>query len=226
MSLERRGPVWSNGTMAEGTILGRAAGGNVGALTPAQAGIPSAADYRAAWGHPSSGFDTFPRIHATLQQTPTSSGYLMLTGFSTLTSQPFTQMSMHTGSTAAGATPTVCRFGIYTVSDDLASGTLVAAIANDTALFAAANTMYTRSLDTGGGLPESYTCVPGVRYALGLVVVSAAAMPNFVCAGLGTMSAVHGLSPALAAHKSGQTGLPASFTSASANTKIFYGRAS
>lgn len=103
-----------------------------------------------------------------------TSGTLRLAFFTARLTETVTQLRMMTGATPAAATPTLCRAGIWTVA---ANGdiTLVGSIANDTALFAAASTAYTRSLVS----PSSFIKVAGQRYAIGLLVVSATTMPSF-----------------------------------------------
>lgn len=107
-----------------------------------------------------------------------------------------------TGGTAAGATPTLCRVGLYTVA---ANGdlTLVASTASDTTLFAAANTKYTKALSS------SYQIVRGNTYAVGILVVSGAAIPNFCGASMGT-GLVFNESPVMVTRLDGQTDLPSS----------------
>ena len=123
-----------------------------------------------------------------------------------------TQMRISSGTTAATATPTLVRCGLYTIA---ANGdiTLVAAIASDTSLLAAASTAYTRSLSTGGGLPASYQLIAGRRYAIGVVVVSAAAVPT-IPGQSATVASELGVSPRIAAVITGQSNLPTTATAA------------
>lgn len=83
-------------------------------------------------------------------------------------------ITAYTGSTAAGATPTTCAYGIFSIDPTTQNATLVAQSTNDTTLFAAANTLYAKAL-TG-----SFTKVAGTYYWIALLVVSGAAMPNFL----------------------------------------------
>lgn len=143
------------------------------------------------------------------------SGFLRLTHFTAVRDEPITQVDIFTGTTAASATPTLCRMGLYKVEDsgDL---TLIASTANDTTLFAAASTKYTKSFTE-----SNVTLEKGVRYAFGVLIVSAAAMPtmqgkNNVIAG------IMAYPPLLATQVSGQADLPASVVApASAITRIF-----
>lgn len=97
---------------------------------------------------------------------------LRLTGFTADKSLTANNVATLSGITAAAATPTVCRIGVYSVSvtNDC---TLIGSTANDTTLWAAAATRYIKALSA----PTSI--VQGQRYAVGILVVTAAAMPNF-----------------------------------------------
>jgi hypothetical protein len=119
--------------------------------------------------------DAIPR---NIQNTATvlTSGSLLLTFFTPLVTRTITQVTVGTGNTAAAGL-TLARLGLYTFDESTA--TLVAAVASDTTLFASANTAYTRSLSTGGGLPSSYTLTAGSRYGLALLAVGTT-MPNII----------------------------------------------
>jgi len=78
--------------------------------------------------------------------TAATSGDLVLAGFVAKKTQPITQIRVWTSGTAAAATPTICRMGIYLRSATTGDCTLVASHANDTTLFAATNTVYTKTL--------------------------------------------------------------------------------
>lgn len=95
--------------------------------------------------------------------------------------------------------------GIYSVA---ANGdlTLVASTPNDTTLFAATFTSYSKALSA------ALNKVAGQRYALGLIVVTAAAIPSFIgWAGVNAsiFQATMLQSPTLAARMNGQVNLPA-----------------
>jgi hypothetical protein len=136
-----------------------------------------------------------------------ASGSVRLTYFSAVRSGSHTQLRMVTGTTAAAATPTLCRMGLYSVA---ANGnlTLLAATANDPTLFAAANTAYTRATTA------PFAVVAGQRYAIGVLVVTAAALPTFLGAAVSGSYAATLLAedPRVTAAYSGQTDLPASIT--------------
>ena len=76
------------------------------------------------------------------------------------------------GSGATGS-PTTVRFGLYTRSGT--TMTLVARTANDTNIFSAADTKYTRTLDTTGGYPASYTVNAGTDYWVAVIFVGTTA---------------------------------------------------
>jgi hypothetical protein len=102
-----------------------------------------------------------------------SSGTQAMTFFTARRTQQITTLTAYTGSTAAGATPSLVRYGVWEI-DSAGAGTLVASTPNDTALLAAANTPYPKALSA------PWAKVAGQRYAVGVLVVSAAAMPNYV----------------------------------------------
>lgn len=137
-----------------------------------------------------------------------TSGALQLTYFTALRSESITTVQTYTSSTAAGATPTICRIGIYSVasSGDL---TLLASIANDTTLWAGTNTAYSRSLTS------TFTKTVGQRYAIGTLIVTGAATPTLngqLWAGANTGP---GIAPRLSAAVTGLADLPASVLNAS-----------
>jgi hypothetical protein len=171
----------------------------------------------------SSGESVFPRMAINNSNNATSSGVLRLTFWTARKTETCTRVRTITGSTAAGATPTVCRMGIYTV-DANGDGTLVASTANDTTLFATQNTAYTKSF-SGGNLSK----VKGQRYAFGIIVVTGAAAPSF--AGCTSADVSPGgrlefaMAPRLAGNVASLSDLPSSFTEASLNAamSMYYG---
>lgn len=124
--------------------------------------------------------------------------------FTARKSETVTQVRVVTGTTAAAATPTLCKIGVYSVA---ATGdlTLVASTASDTTLFAAASTAYTRSFQA------SFAKVAGQRYAVAVIVVSGAAIPTF--AGLPGVPE-GGAAPVLVLRRDGQSDLPSSIVAA------------
>lgn len=100
------------------------------------------------------------------------SGTLHLTYFTANRNTPVSTVEMNTGGVAAGATPTLCRLGIYSVgpNGDLA---LVASTANDTTLFGSTFATAVKQLTA------PWAPAPGQRYAFGVLMVSVAALPQF-----------------------------------------------
>lgn len=137
----------------------------------------------------------------------TATQRLVLSYFTARKALTSTQVQVTTGSTAAAATPTLCRVGLYSIAAN-GDGTLVASHANDTAMFATQNLAYTKTWTAPVDL------VAGTRYAVGILVVSAGATPTF----LGVTPGVafeFTRAPAMANHLAGQADLPASFLAAS-----------
>ncbi len=137
----------------------------------------------------------------------TTSGIMRLGYFTARKTEVVTQVRLVSGGTAAGATPTLCRAGVYTVA---ANGdiTLVGSIANDTALLATTFTQYTRSLSV------AFTKTAGIRYAVGVLVVTGATAPTLMGTVLPVAAEV-GAAPRLSAFVSGQSDLPGSVVVAS-----------
>jgi hypothetical protein len=128
-----------------------------------------------------------------------------------------TTMEWGTTGTAAGATPTLVRYGLYSVDQVTQNGTLVASTANDTALLAGTNTRYPKAFST------PVQVVAGNRYASALLVVTGAALPTIptVAGAVGGLLAVR---PYISATLASQTDLPATFTDAgvAATTNTMY----
>src|SRR5215207_4562461 len=90
------------------------------------------------------GEETIPRMFAFQSNVTRVSGVLGLTFFSARKTESISQIRMTCGNVAA-ASITLCRIGIYSVAGN-GDITLVASTPNDTALFAATFTRYTKSL--------------------------------------------------------------------------------
>lgn len=114
---------------------------------------------------------TIPRWAAS-QDVAWGSGNLGLWYFTADKNITVSNLTATTAGTAAAATPTLCRMAIYSI-DAYGFLTLLSATPNDTTLFAATNTAYTRAL----AAPVVLTA--GTRYAMGLLVVTSAATPTF-----------------------------------------------
>lgn len=169
-----------------------------------------ALEYMIAADRLTTGQETVSRLNAVSNAVSLSASQAMrLSYFTGRKSETSTQVRIYTGATAAGATPTLARVGLYTIAAN-GGGTLVASTANDTALFATLNTAYTKAWSA------PYAMVAGQRYALGVLVVTAAALPTFQGA-LPFPGAAAELMVAevLTANLTGQADLPASFASGS-----------
>lgn len=156
------------------------------------------------------GEETVSRLIAQSNSAVTMSTQGMrLAYFTARKSQTATQVRIISGATAAGATPSLVRVGIYTVA---ANGdiTLAASTPNDTTLLASTSTVYSKSLSA------SLTLNKGGRYAFGLLIVTAAATPTLV--GLSTTagsSVEAGQAPKVASFIAAQADLPNSVVSGS-----------
>lgn len=180
--------------------------GGSDAITPASIG---AATYekikQQIFNYPTTGIDVYPRgeVVANVAQQPGIVLYTFFTPTETLT------VSSITAATAsiAGAGLTLARMGLYTFDESVPSATLVARTANDTTLFNATFTAYTRSFDTTGGYPASYTLVAGSRYGVA-VFSTGTTVPNY--AGKNCSNPVTNLFPRTAYGTGGATDLTAS----------------
>lgn len=146
-----------------------------------------------------------------LAQTSTAlvSGSMQLTYFTAITALTVIRLRTVVSSPVAGATPTLCRMGLYSI-DSAGDGTLVASTANDTNLWVTQGTF----TEAQKGLSSSFPLVPRQRYAVGLLIVSGAAMPALYAA-LPLNTTTMGAAPRLSALLAAQTDLPSTFTAAS-----------
>jgi len=164
---------------------------------------------------PAAGIDIFPRGEVVLTstvQTASQPFYSFFTPSVTVTVSAITIVTTNT----AGSGLTLARMGLYTFDETTA--TLVARTANDTTLFNAANTSYTRSFDTTGGYPANYTLTAGTRYGVG-VFSAGTSLPSY---SLKTLHYATGnLTPRMAAVSTSASDLPTSITMGNSNTMIF-----
>lgn len=192
-----------------------AGGGGGGSYTDTQARAVVAASL----GLSTTVEDTVPRkmVNVACQ---TVSGRLTLTYFTALATATRSSVTI-VPTLAAAATPTLARVGLYLVNGD-DTLTLVASTANDTNLFNVANTAFTRTFSA------SYGLTAGVRYALGILVVTAATVPQFAGSGPSVASSALGLlTPREAGYLNGQTDLPATVAAAlTGGTNAFWARLS
>ncbi len=120
-----------------------------------------------------SGEAVFSREEIASSGVGVGTGSLRLTYFTAGKTETISQVRLHTGSTAAGATPTICRIAVYLVDDATQNLTLVASTANDTTLFSVATNEYVKAFSA------PFTKYKGNRYAIGVLVVTAFTLPNF-----------------------------------------------
>jgi hypothetical protein len=146
-----------------------------------------------------SGETCLPRECGIGSTTALVSGNMPVTYFTAQKSEVVNQILGFTGNVAAGATPTFCAMGWYSV-DALGNLTQVGGCANDTTLFAAAFTTYTRPLIT------PFLKQAGQRYAYGLLCISAAAMPTL--SGYNGAVVLANVAPRLSGIVNGQVALP------------------
>jgi hypothetical protein len=125
--------------------------------------------------------------------------------------ETITQARFYCGATAAGATPTLIRLGVYT---EAANGdlTFVMGTTNDTTLLTTPNTAYTK------GFTSSWNKVAGTRYAVGLLVVTAAAVPTTPSIQLPSIGTDMLLAPKICSARTGQSDLPGSVLNANLGT--------
>lgn len=154
--------------------------------------------------------DVFPRYLAS-----TNIGSVSGRAWATYVTAPYdmtVSQITFVGGTTASSGLTLARFGLYT------GGVLVARTANDTTLFNSASTVYTRSFDTAGGYPASYTLTAGTRYAVVMVQVGTTIGSAI---GMSVNNGINLLSPQFCGIVGSQTDLPASPPSGSSTTMLF-----
>lgn len=153
-----------------------------------------------------SGEATFDRRLAINFVTLTS-GIVTMCYFTAQKSETVKSLGALSGTTAAGATPTLCKLGLYQADWTTGNLTLLASTANDTTLFAATDTNYTRAVTAP--TPK----VRGNRYAWAALVVTAAAAPTII--GGGSWATALTIAPRISGRLTGQTDLPASISAGS-----------
>lgn len=156
------------------------------------------------------GQETIPRMFAVNNITQNSQTF-RLTYFTARKSEAAANVVVTTTGTPAGATPTLIRFGLYSVAGN-GDLTLVASTPNDTTLLAVANTEYSKALSA------PFALTAGNRYAFGALVVTAATAPTvagFAQAGSAAMTA---RAPRMGGFMAAQTDLPASVASGSVSS--------
>jgi hypothetical protein len=165
--------------------------------------------------------DVFPRI-GNFTGTPSSST-TYFTFFTPRITHTVTSISVVSASTQTTGQSLV-RFGLYTV-DGSGNATLVARTASDTTIFSAVNTVYTRTFNTTGGYPSSYTLTAGTRYAIGVIIV-ASTTGTVYTAFNSIPSALSTLSPRMTGLVAATSDLPTTANSYSTSTVGIWGRLS
>lgn len=162
----------------------------------------------------SGGQEVFSRGHIAQTNMAPSSGQLRLTYFRARRDEILSKIVTPIGSVAAGATPTLVRFGVYSIAAD-GGGTLIASTASDTTLYS--GTIFTEN--PAKSFSASLALVSGQAYAWAPLVVTGAAMPQMtgVSGHAGANAGGNGR-PRLAGLLSGQTDLPSTFTDAALST--------
>lgn len=172
----------------------------------------------AKWsGGSSTVVETAPRINLNLASL--TSGTVSFSFFTPLVTVTVGTVSMAAATTAASGL-TLARMGLYTFDETTA--TLVARTASDTTLFTVASTLYTRSFDTTGGYPATYTLQAGQRYALAVICVGTT-MPN-VYYEFASAAFLSVLTPRMSATATSLTDLPTSRATFTNNAGVLYGR--
>lgn len=146
-----------------------------------------------------------------------TSGVIVFTYYEALQDLLIANLAAATSNAAAAATPTMCRLGQYSVDPSTGNLTLLAATTNDTAMFAAIGTEYTKALD----VPVSE--VKGTVYARAILVISGAAMPTIMAqvalGGQDSFNRATNRRPHRSSILVGQTDLPSSVSNGSLATK-------
>lgn len=155
---------------------------------------------------------TMTRQQVSSTNITTGSGNLRIQYFTAARSGQSTGIRMECGSTAAAATPTLIRVGLYTANDAGDLLALAASTPNDTSLLASSSTTYTKSWS------NPHTLTKGQRYALALLVVTATTVPT-LC-GKAPAQREMQRSPALCAVLTGQADLPASVLAGSLGSSV------
>lgn len=157
---------------------------------------------------PDSGEETFSRRLCLAAGGGTlTSGALRLTYFTALRTESITKVCSAVA-VAAGATPTICRIGIYTL-DGSNNLTLAHSTTNDTAMWSSTATLYEKTLSS------TFNKVAGTRYAIGALCVTGATAPTIAGMNMSNGVLQSGVTPRIAGSYGGQTDLPASVSAGS-----------
>jgi hypothetical protein len=136
-----------------------------------------------------SGEGTHDRL--ALGVTPTiTSQIVYISYFTAQKTEVVTNVTTYTGSTAAAAGATFCKVGVYGVNNDAGDMNQIWTTANDTSMWTATNTAYTKPIlnSNNTGAPAMWNKIRGLRYGLLVMCISSGAMPNFVGINIGTQT--------------------------------------
>lgn len=139
-----------------------------------------------------------------------ASQVLSLHYFTAKKTEPITKIETYSGGTAAGATPTLCQKAVFEI-DAAGKGTRLALTANNTALWSVINTAYLEALTT------TFNKVRGQRYAIGLLIVTAAAVPilqGVPISATAPPDTVFAMAPRISGRISAQATMPTEFLDA------------
>ena len=166
---------------------------------------------------PTTAIETFPRM--AISFLAATSGNVLYSFFTPLTTLTVSQVTMLSGGTAAAGL-TLARIGLVTYDEATGTATLVAQTASDTSLFTSTRTAYTRSFSTAGGFPATYTLNAGTRYGVALLCIGTTIPTIQGNNGLAEMSA---LTPRLSAIRTSQSDL-STITATNAQSQVLYAR--
>ena len=154
------------------------------------------------------GESIYPRVTNYSNSTATTNQVLRLNGFKCKRTEPVGRIAFTAGTTPAGASPTLLRYGLYHRELDQLTYTLVSSTPHDATLLSVANTKYPKLTSA------PYTKIRGDEYCAAFLVVSAAAFPTFQAPFTPTLpvnATPLNQTPIRCGAIAGQTDLPASF---------------
>lgn len=158
---------------------------------------------------PTNAIETCPRDRA-LSTATLVSGAQYWSFFTPVKNFTVSQMTLFCNSIAAASVTTI-QMGLY--SFDETTATLLTSTPNDTSLFAATNTLYTKAFDS------SYTVEAGKRYGASFLIV-ATTMPNTIGYPIGSVT-INAQPPRINGRLQSQTSLAATNTSFDSSTTIW-----
>ena len=152
------------------------------------------------------GHETHDRMMVRDSGVSLPTGTMRMTYFTARRNENAATMRVTCGGTAAGATPTLCKFGLYSIAAN-GDATLIASTPNDTTMFNTPNALVSRNFSIAAPL------VAGQRYACAVLIITAAAAPT-CCGVTGTIPFDTALAPRTVAQRTAQADLPGSITNA------------